>query len=175
MGPSVIFAPNGATVPFIVTLSPSSCSVEGEMVTGLIQTFGNGYSDESLINKTISTEPSWEAVPSSSPVWAGYGYPRDGCTARNAAGEWVTYLFGDTTSIFGFWGYNITTNTWFQPQAANTPADRWAPDWAYDPETNQCYVTGGANTPGGGTYAEAYQYRPGCQCIYPLRKLHQCA
>ena len=82
--------------------------------------------------------------------------PANGCTALNAAGNWVTYEFGDTTSIFGFWGYNIDTNTWFQPAPTGLPADRWAPDWAYDPVTNLCYVTGGATTPGGGNLNDAY-------------------
>jgi hypothetical protein len=104
---------------------------------------GNSYTDTAWINKTIASEPSWEAIPASAPTWPGDGYPRDGCTAINAAGDWVTYELGDTDSIVGFWGYNHDTNTWYQPGAANTPADRWAPDWAYDPDTNLCYVTGG--------------------------------
>jgi len=157
-GPDPIPVPNGVTVPFDVILEPNVCNFD--TIVASIDAAGNGYADTSIITKTISDVPSWETVPASAPSWAGTGYPRDGCTARNATGEWVTYLFGDTSSIFGFWGYNLSTNTWFQPDAANTPADRWAPDWAYDSETNQCYVTGGGNTPGGGTYTESYRYDP---------------
>jgi 5'-nucleotidase / UDP-sugar diphosphatase len=159
-GPAQLTVPDGATQPFEVELTPNLCTEDGEEVIGLIDVSGNGYDNQAVITHTISTIPSWEQIPASAPSWAGVGYPRDGCTAQNADGDWVTYLLGDTTSISGFWGYNHDTNTWYNPGAANTPANRWAPDWAYDAETNLCYVTGGANTPGGGTYNEAYVFDP---------------
>ncbi len=159
-GPATVTANDGQSVPFVVTLTPDLCVPTGGEVEGQIDTAGNGYTDSALVEKIVETQPSWETIPASAPTWPGYGYPRDACTALNAAGQWVTYEFGDTTSIFGFWGYNHTTNTWSQPAPTGLPADRWAPDWAYDPVTNLCYVTGGANTPGGGTYTEAYRFDP---------------
>jgi hypothetical protein len=57
-------------------------------------------------------------------------------------------------------GYNHAANTWAQVGATNTPAERYQPDWAYDAETNLCYLTGGANTNGNGTYTETYRYDP---------------
>ncbi len=157
-GPAQVYADNGATVPIDVLLEPYVCNFED--IVSTIEAAGNGYYDISTLTKHIIDIPGWEAVPNSAPTWAGVGYPRDGCTAMNAAGEWVTYELGDTSGIFGFWGYNLDTNLWFQVGAANTPADRWAPDWAYDPTTNLCYVTGGGNTPGGGTYNDAYVFDP---------------
>ena len=159
-GPAAVVANNGESVPFTVTLTPDLCTQPGAEVIAQIDTSGNGFTDSATITKTVTTEPHWEAIPASAPSWPGYGYPRDGCTALNAASQWVTYQFGDTTSYFGFWGYNHATNTWFQPNPTGTPADRWAPDWAYDPETNLCYVTGGATTPGGGNLNDAYVYDP---------------
>jgi hypothetical protein len=157
-GPETVSALYGETVPFEVTLTPNVCNFDPIVAT--IDAEGNGYADTATITKEIVNVPSFETVAASAPSWAGSGYPRDGCTAQNAAGEWVSYQIGDMSSYTGFWGYNTETNTWFQVGAANTPADRWAPDWAYDPDTNLCYVTGGANTPGGGTYNTAYVFDP---------------
>jgi hypothetical protein len=103
----------------------------------------------------------WNTVAASAPPsWNGNGYPCSGCTARNAASQWVTYLIGDQATIGGFWGYNHATNTWFNPGATGTPTDRWAPGWAYDAATNRCYLTGGATTPGGGNLTQAYMFDP---------------
>jgi len=159
-GPAQLTVVNGATQGFDVLLTTDLCAEEGDLVLGVIDAAGNSYTDQSVISHTIAVLPSWEAVDGSAPSWAGGGYPRDGCTAQNAAGDWVTYLIGDMSGITGFWGYNHDTNTWALAGATGTPADRWAPDWAYDEATNLCYLTGGANTPGGGTYNEAYVFDP---------------
>jgi hypothetical protein len=159
-GPDQIYLDDGDGQDFDVELTPDACLPEGTQVVATIDASGNGYSDDSTINKTILGEiAGWASVPNSAPGWAGFAYPVDGCAAMNAAGEWVTYIIGDQSGIAGFWGYNHNTNTWFQPAGA-APADRWAPDWAYDEETNLCYMTGGANAPGGGTYNETWQYDP---------------
>jgi len=155
-GPQSIYVANGTTGNFEVTVTVP-CG--GTSDTATVVASDATYSDSALLHSSASAG-GWGTIPASAPSWAGMGYPRDGCSALNAAGEWVTYLFGDTSGIFGFWGYNHATNSWFQPGAANTPADRWAPDWAYDEATNLCYVTGGANTPGGGTYNTAYVFDP---------------
>ncbi len=159
-GPASLTVVNGERQDFDVTLSADLCAAPDSDVVGTIDADGNGFADSAVITKTITAGGNWATVPSSAPSWAGIGYPGDGCTALNASGEWVTYILGDVSGITGFWGYNLDTNTWFQPSASNTPADRWAPDWAYDDENNICYVTGGANTPGAGTYNTAYAYDP---------------
>ena len=167
-GPNMVYAMDGATVPITVTLEPYSCAVAPIIAT--IDAAGNGYSDSSTITKTIYTDPFyWPSVEDSAPAWGGGGYPRDGCTAQNAAGDWVTYLISDTTGIpGGLWGYHHATNTWFDPGAANTPAGRWAPDWAYDAETNLCYLTGGATSPGGGNLTSAYVFDPAANAFTQL-------
>ncbi len=159
-GPAQLTVDDGQRQEFVVTLETDLCAPPGADVVGTIDASGNGYSDYSIITKTITAGGGWASVPASAPSWAGGGYTGDGCTAQNAAGQWVTYVIGDMAGFVGFWGYNHDTNAWFQPGAANTPADRWAPDWAYDPQTNLCYLTGGANTPGTGTYNTAYVYDP---------------
>jgi hypothetical protein len=159
-GPASIAAANGETVSFDVTLLPGVVDA-GATVTGTIVAAGNGYDDTSTIVETVMAD-KWKGIPASAPTWSGAGYPSDGCTARNAAGERVTYLLGDAsgTGPDGLWGYNHATNTWFQPAASGTPADRWAPDWAYLESTNRCFLTGGATTPGGGDLNEAYVFDP---------------
>ena len=155
-GPATLDVADGETEPFEVTVTVP-CG--GTSDTATVTADGNGYSDSATL-ETSASEGGWETVPASAPSWAGNGYPRDGCTAMNGDGDWVSYEIGDMSGIAGFWGYNLDTNTWFQPAPSGLPADRWAPDWAYDPDTNLCYMTGGANTPGGGTYTQAYVFDP---------------
>ncbi len=160
-GPASIFVADNATETLQVTLATDLCLDDGDNVTGQIRASGNGYYDNATVTYTIDAQPEWQMVSDSAPGWAGGGYPVDGCTARNAAGDLVTYIIGDTAgSINGFNGYNHDTNSWFDPGATNTPANRWAPDWAYDADTNLCYVTGGATAPGAGNLNEAYVYDP---------------
>lgn len=159
-GPATLDAEQGASVDFTVTLSPDACGDIGDTLVAQVGASGNTYTDTAVINKTIGAVEGWTAIDASKPTWGGSGYPRDGCTAQNAAGEWVTYEIGDVSAIFGFWGYNHDTNTWALVGADNTPADRWAPDWAYDADENLCYLTGGASAAGGGTYTESYVFDP---------------
>jgi hypothetical protein len=159
-GPATIDADDDETVTFDVTLTPDLCTIAGQLIEATIFADGTAYDATAVITHTITTVGGWEAVPASAPSWSGAGYPRDGCTAHNADGDLVTYIFGDTSGIVGFWGYNHTDNLWYQPAPAGVPADRWAPDWAYDEVNNLCYVTGGATTPGGGNLSEAYLFDP---------------
>ncbi len=167
-GPATVAVLNGETVDFEVTLTPDVCTFDP--IVGTVFAAGNGFETSATIHKTIADVPSWKTVADSAPNWAGNGYPRDGCTAMNADGDWVVYELGDTsgTGPFGFWGYNTATNTWALVGATGTPADRWAPDWAYDPETNLCYVTGGATLPGGGNLTATYVFDPVANAFTPL-------
>jgi len=161
-GPANLILADDATATFEVTLTPDLCLADVEVV-GTVTASGNSSSDVTTINSGVVTH-ELVSVGSSAPTWAGAGHPVDGCTAQNAGGEWVTYLIGDTNSTYGtlvgFWGYNHDTNSWFEPSATGIPADRWAPDWAYDPDNNLCYLTGGATTPGVGDHKEAYVFDP---------------
>lgn len=172
-GPADITAANGEIVDFSVQLETELCAIDGTVIEGEITADGNGYSDVANAIYTVTDVGGWTQVPASAPSWAGNGYVVDGCTATNSSGELVTYLIGDMsgTGPVGFWGYNHVTNAWTQPAPTNLPADRWAPDWAYDPATNLCYMTGGANTPGGGTYNEAYVFDPVANAFTALPSL----
>lgn len=158
-GPEWVYALDGDTVPITTTIWPYSCAAGPVIAT--IDVTGNGYHSSAVITKTVFTDPIyWNSVNDSAPPWGTGAYPRDGCTAQNSAGDWITYMIGDTSGFSGFWGYNHVTNTWFEPAPAGLPADRWAPDWAYDASTNLCYLTGGATGAGGGDLNSAYVFDP---------------
>ncbi|HNQ77668.1 MAG TPA: putative Ig domain-containing protein [Acidobacteriota bacterium] len=144
------------------TIDPAAAdgAADTPMITAVDQ--ANAATSDSATFTTSAGIEFWHTIPSSSPSWLGAGYPCRGCTARNASGQWNTYIIGDTSGSgpVGFWAYNHSTNVWSQPGPSGLPADRWSPGWAYDPDTNLCYMTGGANTPGGGTYNTAYAYDP---------------
>ena len=57
---------------------------------------------------------------------------------------------------------HIITNTWDTPALPSPlPANGiWAPDIVVDDHNNQCYITGGATTPGIGDLVALYQYDP---------------
>ncbi len=158
-GPASIFVLDGATVDLVLEVTPDPCMLPGERLEGTIEVVGNGYTDSAILDKLI-TSGGWSPVAASAPAWEGSGYPGDGCTAMNAAGQWVTYIIGDQSQIGGFWGYNHSINTWFDPSATGTPGDRWSPEWAYDSEANLCYLTGGATAPGPGNLSDAYLFDP---------------
>jgi len=142
-GPPDVTISNNASASFTVELTPDEC-LQGESVTAVVTATGNAATDSTNLTSEIATH-TFESVPSSAPVWAGTGHPVDGCTARDASGHWVTYVLGDAagSALAGLWAYDHDANSWFQPSTTGTPDDRWAPDWAYDPDSNLCYLTGG--------------------------------
>ncbi len=155
---------DSGTMTFDVThtIDPAAADGATDVPTITAVDQANAANTDSATFTTSAGLGFWHTVTSSSPSWLGAGYPCRGCTARNASGQWNTYIIGDTsgTGPVGFWAYNHATNTWSQPAPSGLPADRWSPGWAYDSATNLCYMTGGANVPGGGTYNTAYVYDP---------------
>jgi len=158
-GPPSVYLPDGATAGVTLEAVPHLCLGPGDRFLAEILASGNGFAALATLDKTI-TSGGWTPVPDSAPPWAGKGFPGDGCTARNAAGEWVTYVIGDRSQITGLRGYDHSSGAWLPVAAAGTPDDRWAPDWAYDAEANLCYLTGGATAPGPGNLREAYRFDP---------------
>jgi uncharacterized repeat protein (TIGR01451 family) len=168
---SLGLVPDGGVQPFEVTVKIDSGTPSGATV--YVTVTASLDSNPTLSATTVIEKrafPGWESVADSAPAWAGVAYPVDGCTARNADGDWVTYLINDTTtsSMPDFVGYHYASSTWFDPGATGVPTGRWAPDWAYDAEGNQCYLTGGASAPGTGTFAEAYLFDPVGNNFVPL-------
>ncbi len=157
-GPDQIFASAGEAVYFDVTVQPNQCSFSP--ISSKITAASNGHTASSSILSTIDNRPKWETRPNSAPPWAGYSYVRDGCFARAANGDWMAFIMGDRFEIIGFWGYNITTNVWSQLYPEGVPTDILDADWAYDAETNLCYLTGGADLGGVGIAPAAYKFDP---------------
>ena len=99
----------------------------------------------------------WALISSSTPPF-GNNYARSGCQVAN---EVFVYADGVTAGFTGLWSYNMNTNLWKQESPTGTPpADLgiWAPAWVADPASGVCYLTGGADEPGGGTLNSVYAY-----------------
>lgn len=99
-------------------------------------------------------------------------YPSDGCYGLNASGDEVVVLFPDTLTTDTLHIYNITHDSWSAaPVPGFFPAEgRWAQDVVSlqslpsqvmkATEPNACYLSGGADRPGGGTTRNLWVYYP---------------
>ena len=109
-GPPVVQAASGATVPFDVILTPDQCLQPGGTVIGLIEAAGNGYTDQSTINKTVLSA-FWNQIASE---------PNNG-RMDNVLGAWNDLAW----SITGYGAdanvrtYDPATNSW---AVVGTPA-----------------------------------------------------
>ncbi len=159
VGPPSVTVADGAVLPFTVELSTASCAAGGA-VTATVTATGNGRSNIATLSATTG-EMRVLSVPNSAPPWRGEGIPGDGCTALNDQGHWVTWIIGDgwTTGFSGLWRYDHTTADWINPTLAG-PTDRYHPEWAYDPDSNLCYLTGGGNPSTNQPYAEVWVLDP---------------
>ncbi len=91
-------------------------------------------------------------------------FPGDACFGYATPDDPVILLLPDADSgVSGVWHrYHIITNTWDTPALpAALPANGiWASDIVVDYRANQCYITGGATTPGNGDLSTLYRYDP---------------
>ena len=99
----------------------------------------------------------WSLIGGSTPPF-GSNYVRSGCQVGNKV-----FIYGDsvTSGFSGLWSYNLSSNVWKKETPNGTPPTYtgiWAPAWVADLETKMCYMTGGAQTPGGGTLNSVYVY-----------------
>lgn len=118
-----------------------------------------GYGNSASVRSYDPQTDLWTIIGSSSPTF-GVTYARSGCTSGSKV-----YFYGDaaTANFTGLWSYNMATNGWQQETpsgAAPAQGSIWAPAWTYDPETNRCYLTGGATEPGYGNLTSVYVYDP---------------
>jgi hypothetical protein len=118
-----------------------------------------GYGANANVRFYTPETDDWTTVTASAPPF-GVNYARSGCQVDN-----TVYIYGDssTSGFTGLWSYNMETNTWTNLSPSGTPPSYtgiWAPAWAYSQETGHCYLTGGANTPGGGNLTTVYVYDP---------------
>jgi uncharacterized repeat protein (TIGR01451 family) len=124
-GPAVVTLANGEAISVSVTLTTTTCLPANIDITGEVHAVGRATAQSATATFVKPTEPAstWVAAPNSHPGGSGGRFPGDGCTAQNAAGEWVTYIIGDIynpSALTGFVGYNHAANTWAQVGATNT-------------------------------------------------------
>jgi len=156
-GPPSLTVPDGAVSRFTVELTTEPCAASGQ-ITATITATGNGRSD--VMTMTTGTgDTRFYTVPGSTPPWRGLANFGDGCTALNDQGHWVTWILHDgfTPGFSGLWGYDHTAVLWTNPSVSR-PTDRFGPDWAYDPDSNLCYLTGGRDPQT--TFAETWVLDP---------------
>ena len=120
---------------------------------------GWGSSDATNV-RAYHPVSGWNSIPFSAPPF-GRNHARSGCQVDN-----VVYIYGDasTEGFAGLWMYDMDANTWSEvtPGGASPLHDGiWAPAWAFDPEEQLCYLTGGSNTPDSyGNLSSVYVYDP---------------
>ncbi len=116
-GPASVTADDGETVPFDVSLTPGSGTVDGEIVTAVVTASGGGYTGTATITKTvieaawndIATEPNAGRMDNvvagyAGLIWSitGYNndYPADVRTYNPVANAWTTVT--GSTPPFGY-------------------------------------------------------------------------
>jgi hypothetical protein len=120
---------------------------------------GWGSSDATNV-RTYSPATGWNSVPFSAPPF-GRNNAYSGCQV-----DQIVYMYGDASTVGfgGLWMYDMDANTWSQVTPGGVPPLHdgiWASAWAYDPEEELCYLTGGSNTPDSyGNLASVYVYDP---------------
>ena len=161
-GPVTVTAGAFEAVPVDVQLTPELCAIPGTSLIAQIDATALGITWTATIVKTVLGTGGWTSRPNSAPAWTGSRGVGDGCAALNAEGQTVTYVIGgdETAQPGGLWAYHHDTNTWFQPNPGDPPDPRSEAEWAYDPETNLCYLTGGRFGAWNTNSNEAYVYDP---------------
>jgi hypothetical protein len=123
-----------------------------------------GYGANANVRTYDPGSNTWSTVAGSAPPF-GVNYARSGCHPYDSAVANKVFVYGDTATagFTGLWSYNMDTNVWTNESPTGTPPPQtgiWAPAWAYDPEADLCYMTGGATAPGGGNLTTVYVYDP---------------
>lgn len=89
----------------------------------------------------------------------------DGCYGLNGSGDEIAVLFPDTLVTGTLQIFNITTKSWYtETIPAGYPEEgRWGHDVVSMIQhigENACYLSGGADKPGGGTARDLWRYLP---------------
>jgi hypothetical protein len=118
-----------------------------------------GYGGNANVHNYDPSFGMWRSIPNSAPPF-GLSYARSGC---QVGGD--VYLYGDggTVGFSGLWKYDMDANVWSQVTPSGVPPAQdgiWGPAWAFDPDDQVCYLTGGATEPGAGDLSTVYVYDP---------------
>jgi hypothetical protein len=132
-----------------------------------------GYGSDGATQRYEPRDNTWQTFQSEAAITPLIEYPVDGCYGLNAVGDEIVVLFPDTLVTGSLHIYNITASSWYtEPVPAWYPAiGRWGLDVvsmlnipaSVKPgiaNTNVCYLSGGADKPGGGTTRDLWVYYP---------------
>jgi hypothetical protein len=126
-----------------------------------------GYGANGATQRYDPTTDAWTTHTSEATITPTIDYPMDGCYGLNGPGDEVVILFPDTIVTGSLHIYNITQDTWYtEPVPGFYPVEgRWGQDIVSllnTPGVNQnvCYLSGGADQPGGGTTRNLWLYLP---------------
>jgi hypothetical protein len=132
-----------------------------------------GYGSNGATQRYNPQDGTWLQGLSEAVITPLIEYPMEGCYGLDATGDEIVVLFPDTIVTGSLHIYNITDNSWStQPVPGWFPAEgRWGLDVvsmlnipaAVKPgiaNTNVCYLTGGADQPGGGRTRDLWVYYP---------------
>jgi hypothetical protein len=131
-----------------------------------------GYGAHGATQRYDPGTDTWTTHTSEATITPTIEYPMDGCYGLNGADDEVVILFPDTIVTGSLHTYNITHDTWYTETVPGfyPPGGRWAqdvvslfnnPSVRSSVEKNACYMSGGADRPGGGTTRDLWVYYPG--------------
>ena len=135
-----------------------------------------GHGSQGAIQRYDGASDTWSVHASEAVITPTIDYPSDGCYGLNGQGEEIVVLFPDTLVTDTLHVYNITQDAWSsEPLPIGYPVEgRWAQDIVsllnfpndipgYD--KNVCYLSGGADQPGGGTTRDLWAYQPASNTV----------
>jgi hypothetical protein len=131
-----------------------------------------GYGSGGAAQRYDPGSGSW--ITYTNPLTPVIEYPMDGCYGLNPQGQEIVVLFPDTIVTDTLQVFNISTGQWStRPVPTFFPPD-YVGHWGFDVvsllgnpvlkpgivDANVCYLSGGANQPGGGRERNLWRYEP---------------
>ena len=126
-----------------------------------------GYGANGATQRYDPEADAWTLHTPETEITPTIEYAMDGCYGMNGVGDEVVVLFPDTIVTDTLHIYNITADSWYTETVPvwYPPEGRWAQDIVSLLNTpgagqNVCYLSGGADHPGGGTTRDLWRYYP---------------
>jgi len=141
-----------------------------------------GYGSDGATQRYDPSTDTWTTFQSETAVTPTIEYPMDGCYGLDDSdpAHEIVVLFPDTIVTGMLHVYDITADSWYtRPIPTGYPAEgRWGhdvvallnnPSVKAGVEKNVCYLSGGAEQPGGGTTRDLWTYYPETNTIGPYK------
>jgi hypothetical protein len=132
-----------------------------------------GYGSDGATQRYNPQDGTWQTFQSEAVITPLIEYPMDGCYGLNGEGHEVVVLFPDTLVTDSLHIYDITANQWYTDPIPGFFPGEYEGLWGVDVvsllnnpsvkpgvERNACYLSGGADQPGGGRERNLYLYHP---------------